>query len=144
MQRVYCTYEKDWMGFKISKRNFLTFHHITKRCMKGLEDIDNGALLGKKSHELLNMIEIFDEDLYIADRLPSFNTMTELLSEIKSDGTQIYGTEKPQNANEKRFKINNEDDVANFLFLQFRYYHHTKDKKAVFSGDNFKIHLVFS
>ena len=64
MQRVYCTYEKDWMGFKISKRNFLTFHHITKRCMKGLEDIDNGALLGKKSHELLNMIEIFDEDLY--------------------------------------------------------------------------------
>lgn len=64
MQRVYCTYEKDWMGFKISKRNFLTFHHITKRCMKGLENIDNGALLGKKSHELLNMIEIFDEDLY--------------------------------------------------------------------------------
>lgn len=87
---------------------------------------------------------VFDEDLYIADKLPSFNTMTERLSEIKSDGTQIYGTEKPQNANERRFKINNEDDVANFLFSQFRYYHHTKDKKAVFSGDNFKIHLVFS
>ena len=64
MQRIYNTYEKDWMGFKIGKYNFLTFHHIIKKEHGGIEGMYNGALLGNKSHQILNMIEIADINLY--------------------------------------------------------------------------------
>jgi hypothetical protein len=60
----------DWMGFKITETNCPSYHHIEKA-----EDLrndnesdratlENGAYLGKKSHELLHVLERIDGDLY--------------------------------------------------------------------------------
>ena len=60
----------DWMGYKITDENKPSYHHIEKKedLKKEEKDptasVENGAYLGKKSHELLHRIEIVDKDLY--------------------------------------------------------------------------------
>lgn len=58
------TYGTDWMGFTISRKNPLTYHHIQKNCHKGKRTIENGALLTKRAHRFLNCIEKDDPELY--------------------------------------------------------------------------------
>ncbi len=58
------TYEVDWMGFTLNKKNPLTYHHIQKDCDDGKKTIENGAPLTRKAHRLLNCIEKNDTDLY--------------------------------------------------------------------------------
>lgn len=60
----YGTYGVDWMGFVLSRKNKLTYHHIDKKCEKGKKTIDNGAPLTKRGHNLLNYIELEDYELY--------------------------------------------------------------------------------
>ena len=61
----------DWMGNLITEDNKPSYHHIVKReeLLRQGESIeatvDNGAYLGKRSHELLHRIEQIDYDLYI-------------------------------------------------------------------------------
>ena len=45
MKEIYNTYNKDWMGFKITEENPLTYHRIIKEEDGGNKTIDNGALL---------------------------------------------------------------------------------------------------
>ena len=75
MRKIYYPKDKqyiDWMGFKITDENKPSYHHITKaeELKKNNESVDatleNGAYLGKKSHEMLHKIEIIDKDLYDA------------------------------------------------------------------------------
>lgn len=75
MKKIYYTKENeylDWMGFRITDTNKPSYHHIEKaedlRKKKENDDatIENGAYLGKKSHELLHRIEANDRDLYDA------------------------------------------------------------------------------
>ncbi len=75
MRKIYYPVDKeyiDWMGFKITEENKPSYHHIIKKenLKKENENIDatveNGAYLGKKSHELLHKIEVVDKDLYNA------------------------------------------------------------------------------
>lgn len=60
----------DWMGFPIDNDNKPSYHHITKsEDLKALGEsstptIENGAYLGKRSHELLHSIELKDILLY--------------------------------------------------------------------------------
>jgi hypothetical protein len=60
----------DWMGYVITEYNKPTYHHIVKReeLLKDNKDIgatlENGAYLGKRSHEMLHQIELIDHDLY--------------------------------------------------------------------------------
>ena len=60
----------DWMGFEITDDNKPTYHHIVKKEFLKKEKkstsatIENGAYLGKRSHELLHEIEALDADLY--------------------------------------------------------------------------------
>ena len=60
----------DWMGFLITEDNKPTYHHIVKReelIERGesyIATVENGAYLGKRSHELLHQIEQLDHDLY--------------------------------------------------------------------------------
>lgn len=60
----------DWMGYPITNKNKPSYHHIEKACElrdKHKDDTatkENGAILGKKSHELLHQIEYIDHDLY--------------------------------------------------------------------------------
>lgn len=60
----------DWMGFKITDENKRSYHHITKaetlrkNNEKDIATLENGAYLGKKSHEMLHKIETIDKELY--------------------------------------------------------------------------------
>jgi hypothetical protein len=65
MKVQYNTYRKDWMGFKITKENPLTYHHIKKEEDGGPRTIENGALLTLLSHKILHTIELYDKDMYI-------------------------------------------------------------------------------
>jgi hypothetical protein len=61
----------DWMGNLITEDNKPSYHHIVKRetLLANGESIsatvENGAYLGKRSHELLHEIEHIDYDLYM-------------------------------------------------------------------------------
>ncbi len=59
------TYGVDWMGFSLSKKNPLTYHHIIKECEKGKKTVENGAPLTKQAHAFLNCLERVKPDLYV-------------------------------------------------------------------------------
>lgn len=63
MIEIYKPSDIDWMGTKIKKNNPLTFHHIVKR-KKGDTVVSNGALLTRKSHQVLNKLQARNRDLY--------------------------------------------------------------------------------
>ena len=56
----------DWMNYRIDRKEDLTFHHIVKREHGGKAEVSNGALLLKKSHNYLHVIEYKDLSIYIA------------------------------------------------------------------------------
>ena len=66
MIEIYKPTDYDWMHLAITKGNPLTIHHIHERVCGGETTLDNAALLGKKSHRLLNMLESHDYNLYFA------------------------------------------------------------------------------
>lgn len=53
-----------WMGYKVSKDNPYTFHHLKKKEHGGKEEIKNGAILTDIAHRLLNIVESRDKELY--------------------------------------------------------------------------------
>ncbi len=60
----------DWMGYPITNDNNPSYHHIVKAedlRAEGKSDeatVENGAYLGKISHEKLHVIEMLDQELY--------------------------------------------------------------------------------
>lgn len=56
--------KEDWLGFKITKENPYSIHHIFKKVYYEINDISNYALLSKHSHELLNEFEAYDRESY--------------------------------------------------------------------------------
>ena len=54
----------DFMGYKVSRNNPYTYHHILKRCLGGNETFENGAVLTKISHQYLHIIESRDLMIY--------------------------------------------------------------------------------
>lgn len=54
----------DWMGYKVSKDNPYTFHHLKKRCNNGKEEVKNGAILTKVAHQYLHIVESRDLELF--------------------------------------------------------------------------------
>ena len=65
LQERHGTYGVDWMGFTLSKKNPLTYHHIIKECEKGKKTVENGAPLTKQAHAFLNCLERVKPDLYV-------------------------------------------------------------------------------
>ena len=47
----------DWMNYKITKNNPLSYHHIVEQRSGGHTLIENGAILTDKSHDLLNILD---------------------------------------------------------------------------------------
>lgn len=92
MKQIYypkgCNYI-DWMGYKITEENKPSYHHIEKaeelRGKKECDDatLENGAYLGKKSHELLHRIEVNDIELY-----NSWNYLFQLINKTGSYPTE--------------------------------------------------------
>ncbi|MBQ8473174.1 MAG: hypothetical protein IJ501_06700 [Bacilli bacterium] len=68
----------DWMGYKVSKDNPYTYHHLLKKENGGKETIENGAILTKIGHEYLNIIESRDIELY--------NYINNILKQINEQG----------------------------------------------------------
>ncbi len=62
--RIYNVKKIDWMGYKLEKNNPYTYHHLTKKCDEGKVSIENGAILTSNAHEYLNVIEMYDLELY--------------------------------------------------------------------------------
>ena len=54
----------DWMNFVLTKGNPYTYHHILERYNGGKRSIDNGAILTKRAHRFLNMLQLFYPDAY--------------------------------------------------------------------------------
>ena len=54
----------DWMGYKMTKNNPYTFHHIQESRNRGNYDINNGAILTKDAHEYLNYLDSFCPEAY--------------------------------------------------------------------------------
>lgn len=65
MMLIFGNPKTDWMGYKITKRNYLSYHHINEKRNGGEETIENGAILTKTSHQLLHKIEETNYDLYL-------------------------------------------------------------------------------
>lgn len=60
----YAIKEYDWMNFKITKENPLTYHHIKKASQGGEETLENGAPLTVKAQEYLHLIEKYNFKIY--------------------------------------------------------------------------------
>ncbi len=54
----------DWLSYQITKNNILTLHHVIKAADGGNLEIENSALLTKKSHRALHICENKDYILY--------------------------------------------------------------------------------
>lgn len=81
------THNYDWMGNLLTEENKPSYHHIKKAEEQRNNDeddsptIDNGAFLGKISHEQLHRIEDIDINLY--------NEWNKLFKEINDRKTYI-------------------------------------------------------
>ena len=62
--KIYNVKKIDWMGYKLSKNNPYTYHHLIKKCDGGNVNVKNGAILTNDAHEYLNVIEAYDIELY--------------------------------------------------------------------------------
>lgn len=68
---VFKPFNKDWLGYKITKDNYLTYHHIFKDVYGDYTfanpdyKLDNGALLSQLGHNYLHIIENRDLHLYL-------------------------------------------------------------------------------
>ena len=116
MKKIY--YKKgyeyiDWMGFKIDDINKPSYHHIEKaenlrnNNESDIATIDNGAYLGKKSHELLHKIEVLDKDLYdswnylflLINKMKTYpiDDVWDLVYELKDKSLNLVNKEKKKN-----------------------------------------------
>lgn len=109
------THLYDWMGNLITEDNHRTYHHIVKaedQRENGESDtptLENGAFLGKRSHEQLHRIEHLDKELYMMWNLlfreinDSRDVITDELWEKIFDLHDI--TEKVDKKNKKTLKL---------------------------------------
>jgi hypothetical protein len=80
---IYKPLDLDWLNFKITRENPITYHHIDKREFGGKKTIDNGALLTRTSHQYLHLIESKEDKLYYA-----INQLLKLINKQKTPPTQ--------------------------------------------------------
>lgn len=74
----YAVEEYDWMRFKITEDNPLTYHHIMKKENGGKWTIDNGAPLTAEAQSYLHYIEKKD--------IRTYNEINKVLKEINTQG----------------------------------------------------------
>ena len=64
MIKIYKPNGIDWMNFTLSRRNPYTFHHIISRSDGGDDAIENGAILTRRAHDLLHILEYACPEVY--------------------------------------------------------------------------------
>lgn len=112
--------EFDWMNFRITKENPLTFHHLKKVSQGGEETLGNGAPLTKYAQEYLHLIEAYNFKIY--------RRLNRILQEINEQGFA------PTPNQEKKIEL---------LLLEFeaRYYEQLKARKNLGKYDKFNATL---
>lgn len=63
--QIYHVKKYDWMNYKITKQNPLTYHHIHEKRNGGRRTLENGAPLTHNAHVKLNVIELKYYQLYL-------------------------------------------------------------------------------
>ena len=107
MVHMYSVRKFDWLHYRITRENPLTFHHLQKRELGGKEVITNGAPLSKWGHSYLHLVEFYDLNIY--------NRINDILYEINRQQSAPTGNQR------KRIEL---------LFLEFEalYYKELKQK----------------
>lgn len=80
---MFGTPEYDWMGFKITDDNPITFHHIRKYHDGGADTVDNGAILSLLSHRYLHQIELSSGEIY-----SSINNVLKRINQSRRNATE--------------------------------------------------------
>ena len=83
MIKIYKPLNYDWLNYRITQSNPLTFHHIKKRVDGGKEEISNGALITETGHQYLHLIECRELDTYIL-----LNKIFKMINEQQSAPTE--------------------------------------------------------
>lgn len=83
MIKIYKPLDLDWLNYRVTRENPITYHHIVKREHGGLYTIDNGALLSVNGHQYLNVIEYKEIKIYIA-----LNKMFEIINRQRHAPTE--------------------------------------------------------
>ena len=107
----YAIEEFDWMSFRITKENPLTYHHIKKEASGGERTLDNGAPLTRYAQDYLHLIERYNFKIY--------RRINRVLSEINMQGFQ------PTKA---------QLDKINGFLLEFEVRHYEQLKKRLGMG----------
>ncbi|MBL1227243.1 hypothetical protein [Enterococcus sp. BWR-S5] len=84
--------------------------------------------------------EIADEDIDYWKILTYLSSQIDTLKLKKSD--DVIGREESEFEIDRPIK--NEDDLSDYLFSNYRYWHHTKKRKAKFKIGNSTLYLRFS
>jgi len=88
MIKIYKPTTLDWMSYFITKKNFLTYHHIKPECKGGKITLENGALITKNAHRDLNKIEELDYALF-----EDWNELFSFIVESKAPLDEYYKEE---------------------------------------------------
>jgi hypothetical protein len=81
--RIYKPLDLDWLNYRVTRQNPLTYHHIIKRENGGLFTLENGALLSQTGHRYLHIIEYKEIKIY-----EMLNKMFEIINRQKHAPTQ--------------------------------------------------------
>lgn len=81
--KIYRPIGLDWMNYRVTRQNPVTYHHIIKKENGGLYTLDNGALLTTTGHQYLHIIECKEIKLY--DML---NKMFEIINRQRTAPTE--------------------------------------------------------
>lgn len=76
--RIYKPLDLDWLNYRVTRQNPLTYHHIIKRENGGLFTLENGALLSQTGHRYLHIIEYKEIKIY-----EMLNKMFEIINRQK-------------------------------------------------------------
>lgn len=106
----------DWMHYRITRINPMTYHHIVKRENGGKETFKNGALLTLFAQQYLHLIELYDLEIY--------NRINSVLREINRQG---HCPTKEQEESIERELINFEQ----------RYFYELRRRKGVGKHERF-------
>lgn len=75
--RIYELTDSCFMGFPLTENSRFTYHHLIKKEFGGDNSLDNGAVLTREAHALLNYLEMNYYDIYyqINNKLIEINKM---------------------------------------------------------------------
>lgn len=115
LMRIFETKNLDWMGYKVSKKNPYTFHHIVERRHGGKLTIENGAILTRIAHDHLNYLEAYVPEAYDdwqrffryinSKREPLTKEDYELIKLITYYETKYIPRETPRKLNKTKKKV---------------------------------------